>query len=179
MSVFAVGWYVIYTKSRHERKVAMKLSQLEINYFLPTIKTLRSWHDRRKYIDTPLFPSYVFVYLNNFKEYFATLGIGGVSYYVNSGKDVARLNNKVIEDLRMVVERGNEIQVSLDDFKIGQRMLIREGPMTGLQCEVVTVKGEKKILVRVNLLKRNLLVSVTSNHLVPIADNEIVRYISQ
>ena len=65
MSQFKVGWYLIYTKPHHEKKVYTRLLERNINAFLPLTKRLRSWNDRKKYIDEPLFPSYVFIYLND------------------------------------------------------------------------------------------------------------------
>jgi transcription antitermination factor NusG len=65
MQTFTTGWYVMYTKPRHEKQVTRQLELLEINSYLPTIKTLRKWADRKKYVVMPLFPSYVFVNLEN------------------------------------------------------------------------------------------------------------------
>ena len=61
MSAFKTGWYVIYTKNRHERKVAEQLERVGVEYFLPCINAVRQWYDRKKIISVPLFPSYIFV----------------------------------------------------------------------------------------------------------------------
>jgi transcriptional antiterminator RfaH len=53
------GWYLLYTKPRHEKKVSAALTEASVNSYLPTAKKLRTWCDRKKYIDEPLFPSYV------------------------------------------------------------------------------------------------------------------------
>jgi len=69
MNTFNAGWYVIYTRPRHERKVAAELSIENIEFYLPITRVLRTWHDRKKYIDLPLFQSYIFVHLKNQEEY--------------------------------------------------------------------------------------------------------------
>jgi transcriptional antiterminator RfaH len=165
MNNFVVGWYVLYTRPRHEKKAASRLAETGIEFFLPETKTLRDWHDRKKYIDTPLFPSYIFVHLRNRLEYFQGLKIDGALHYIRSGKEIARVSDKIIDDIRMVIRLGREIEVSGENFKPGQQLTIRQGLLTGYSCEIVEFKGKRKFLVRVNLLQRNILVSLPSGHL--------------
>ncbi|MHA4812499.1 UpxY family transcription antiterminator [Flavitalea flava] len=168
MNNFVAGWYVIYTKPQHEKKVSSRLSETGMEYFLPTVKTLRIWHDRKKYIDTPLFPSYIFVLLRDRQNYYSGLDIEGVLHYVRTGKEIARVSDKIIGDIKMIIDRGKEIEVSVDYFKAGQQLIIREGPLTGLSCEVVEINGKRRFLVRVNLLQRNLLITLPSECLMAI-----------
>src|SRR5262245_7609662 len=53
-------WYAIWTRSRHEQVVRTQLDEKGITAFLPTFVKLSRWKDRRKKIDVPLFPGYVF-----------------------------------------------------------------------------------------------------------------------
>jgi transcription antitermination factor NusG len=165
MRKFVVGWYVLYTRPRHEKKTATQLTKTGIDFFLPVTKTLHTWHDRKKYIDTPLFPSYIFVHLKSSVEYFQGLHLDGVLHYIRSGKEIARVSDKIIDDIRMALQFGRNIEVSIEDFKPGQQLTIRQGLLTGHSCEIVEFKGKKNILVRVNLLQRNILVSLPSEHL--------------
>jgi len=48
------------------------------------------WHDRRKYVDEPLFPSYVFICLDSMQAYYEGLDAEGVPCYVKIGKEMAR-----------------------------------------------------------------------------------------
>ena len=54
-------WYAIFTKSRSEKKVYERLLDADIEAFLPIVKTVRQWSDRKKTVYLPLIPSYVFV----------------------------------------------------------------------------------------------------------------------
>ncbi|MEY4660481.1 MAG: hypothetical protein RLZZ42_433, partial [Bacteroidota bacterium] len=56
-------WFAVYTRSRCEKKVAQMLTKRGIVNYCPLNKKLRQWSDRKKYIFEPLFPSYVFVYI--------------------------------------------------------------------------------------------------------------------
>lgn len=162
------GWFVIYTKPRHEKKIVKQLSNINVGHFLPMVKCLRRWSDRKKYIDVPLFPSYIFVKLTDIQSYFNTLDIDGVLYYLRSGKQIARVNETVINSLRLIVSNHIEpIEVSAEPFCPGAILLIKEGPFIGFCCEVVRHQGRQKMLVRIELLKRNILLDVPVEFLMP------------
>jgi transcription antitermination factor NusG len=54
-------WYAIHTRSRHEKKVASLLETSRLEPYLPTRKLIKKWSDRRKLVEFPLFPGYLFV----------------------------------------------------------------------------------------------------------------------
>ena len=56
-----MNWYVLYTKSRSEKKVEEELLSLGINAYCPTRSEVRLWSDRKKRIEIPLLPSMVLV----------------------------------------------------------------------------------------------------------------------
>ena len=56
-------WYAIYTKSRNEKKVSSLLAEQDIEHYLPLVKKIRQWSDRRKTVEEPLFSSYIFVHI--------------------------------------------------------------------------------------------------------------------
>jgi transcription antitermination factor NusG len=162
MSHFNEGWYLIYTKPKHEKRVAENLTDANLTYLLPTIKKLRVWSDRRKYIDTPLFPSYVL------EDYYQGLNAEGALYFVKFDKKVVRVKETIIDSIRLLVDQGTDIEVNNDYFRPGQQLQIYEGPLTGLTGEVVQVNGKEKILVRVHLLQRNLLATLPVRAVQPV-----------
>ena len=54
-------WFAVQTRPRHEKKVHTKLVNEGITSFLPVVKQVRRWSDRRMEVDFPLFSCYVFV----------------------------------------------------------------------------------------------------------------------
>lgn len=168
MRIFSENWYVLYTRPCHEKKTFEKIAELEAEVFMPTVKVLRQWHDRKKYVTIPLFPSYIFVYLRNIREYYDCLEIDGAVDFVRFGKEIAIVGKKVIEDIKLITGSNNEIEVSTDTFAPGRHFFIQDGPLTGLTCEIVKVGKNAKALVRVTLLKRCLLVTIYSESLLPV-----------
>jgi transcription antitermination factor NusG len=155
------GWQVIYTKPRHEKKVRDQLAKNGLTVFLPMIKSLRSWADRKKYVDLPLFPSYLFVKLNDKQEYCRSMSLDGMLYYLRSGKEFAEVSDTVINNIRILLNHGEHLEVSHQRFQPGTLLAVKEGPFAGFTCEVIRYMGRENILVRIELLQRCLLLNLS------------------
>ena len=70
------NWYAIFTKPRSEKKVHQRMLDQQIEAFLPLVKTVRQWSDRKKTVEVPLISSYVFVYLPE-NDLYKTLPVQG------------------------------------------------------------------------------------------------------
>lgn len=164
MSKFASGWYLIYTRIKHEKKVALRLNLLDVNYYLPTQKKLRNWHDRKKYIDAPLFPCYLFVYMPDMDSYFKVHQIEGVLYFVKRGKELVKIPESQIFSIKAAVEHGKELEVIANDLPPGMEIEIAEGPLAGISAELIHFKNENRLLVRIALLGQHIVISVPSKN---------------
>jgi transcription antitermination factor NusG len=119
-------------------------------------------------VDSPLFPSYVFIKLDSSADYFNCLSLNGVLYFVRQGKDVARVDESVIRNLQMVVaEPAAEIIVSAERFAPGEKQLVCDGPFAGFSCEIIRHNGKRKALVRIDIIQRNLVVDMPLENLLP------------
>ncbi|MDO6434627.1 UpxY family transcription antiterminator [Flavitalea sp. BT771] len=166
MNKFHAGWYLIYTKPRHEKTVHTYLTEININSYLPLTKKLRTWHDRKKFVNEPLFPSYVFIYLNSMHDYYEGIDAGGALYYVRSGKTIAKVSDSVVDNIKLIAGHSEDLEVSDTQFQPAEKLVIKEGALAGLSCEVVQFRNKTKLLVRVELLQRNILVSLPTEHLI-------------
>jgi transcriptional antiterminator RfaH len=168
MSLFNSGWYLLYTRPQCEKKVAVSLTEKSISHYLPLQWRVRTWSDRRKLIESPLFPSYVFVHLDGSREYIASLDTDGVVGYVRFGKTIAKVDSQVVNNLKLVTGHTPGLEVTSEPLAKGRRLMISDGLMAGLDCEVVEHRGAEKILVRVHMLNRNVLMTISPSLLVPI-----------
>ena len=77
-------WYALYTESRQEKKVSARLLQLDIEVYCPLVIQVRQWSDRKKKVEVPLLPSYVFVKLepNNRELVFQVSGVVRYLYWL-------------------------------------------------------------------------------------------------
>jgi transcription antitermination factor NusG len=163
MENFRECWCVLYTKPKHEKKVDDQLRKMNLNSYLPTIKTLKTWCDRKKYVEVPLFPSYVFVRIADFQQYYNSLKIASVLNYVKVGNRIAKVSESIINDIRSIVVNGNDVEISSEHFMNGTDLIIKEGPFAGFKCECIQYRGKKKLLVRINDLRQNILLNVPAD----------------
>jgi transcriptional antiterminator RfaH len=166
MKTFRTGWYLIYTKPQHERKVHSHLGALKIQSLLPLTRKLREWHDRKRIVEQPLFPSYIFVYLDDLQNYYAGIDTDGALHYVRMGKEIARVNESVIKNIKLLVGHDLDLEVTGESFQAGQRVVINKSPFTGLCGEIVQYCKKHTFLIKVDLLNRNILVKLPEEYLI-------------
>lgn len=160
MSTFNSGWYVLYTRPNREKVIASHFERKSIEFYLPTIKICKKWSDREKVIESPLFSSYIFVHLHSSGDYFSSLEVSGAVEYIRFGKQLAGISESVIRNLRILVDSKEELYLCRESMGKGELLHIKDGPLAGLECEMVRDNGKDKILVRVSLLNRIILVDI-------------------
>ncbi len=151
-------WHVVYTRPRFERKVTSQLDQLGIEFFLPTQRVLRFWSDRRKYVEEPLFPCYVFVRVGK-KERYWVLKPDGVVSLVSFLGQPAIVPEAQIKAVQRVVCNKCEAE-SAEFLRIGQRVRIIGGPLIDLTGYLSEIRGKKRFIVNIASLRKSLAVEV-------------------
>ncbi len=164
------NWYTIYTRPRSEKKVESQITQLQIKAYLPIRTVIREWSDRRKKINEPLFPSYVFVYANA-KERFLSLKSRGVVRMVSFNGQPARIPETQIEAVRRILECG----YATEDYPFlskGDAVEIISGPLTGLKGFVTEERGKKHFIVSVEGIYKSLSINIDARILKRIPKDE-------
>lgn len=141
-------WYAIYTKSRSERKLYDELCKEGIDCYLPMQKQLRVWSDRKKWVETPLFTSYVFVRVC-IKEYHKAISSTyAVCYVTICGKAVAIPENQ-IEALRCFLsDETRKIEITNANLETGDRVDVIAGPLKGVCGEILEIRGKHRLAIR-------------------------------
>jgi transcriptional antiterminator RfaH len=159
---FNIGWHVLYVKSHNEKKVHETLEKKGLESFLPLMKTVRKWSDRKKIIYKSMFPSYVFVKLKSPREFHDVLDVNGACAYIRFGKEYARVSENEIIKIKLLVgaEGITDIEVTHKLPKVGDIQKILYGPLTGLECEIIRIDNTKKIVVRIDSLHQNITATI-------------------
>ena len=152
-------WYAIYTNPRAEKLVNTRLEETGVETYLPLQKTYRQWSDRRKLVEKPLLSSYVFVKVvpKDFPIVYKTPGV--VKFVSFEGKPVPIPQNQ-IDNLRLLIDSNAEIEVTSDKFEKGDNVEVVTGSLRGLTGELIKAKGRKKVIVRIEELKQNIIVTI-------------------
>lgn len=157
-------WHVLYVRSRHEKKVCNLLNEHSIEAFLPEVKTIKKWSDRKKVVMKPLFPSYVFVNIKSPLEFHNALSMYGACAYIRFGKEYAKVPGSIINKIKLLVEVEGVTEIETNEQlpKIGDIKKITFGSLSGLECEILKVDNANKIIVRIDSLRQNITAIIPS-----------------
>lgn len=144
-------WYPVYTRSRGEKKAYLALRKKKILAYLPLKKVIKEWSDRKKLVEMPLIQSYLFVYIS-FKEYMEVLMTEGIASFIYFSGKVASMPDRQIEDLRLLLAEASELDIYDFNIEKGEKVIIRAGPFKGIIGELVSIKNNKKIVLRLEHL---------------------------
>ena len=160
-------WYAVHTRSRHEKQVNLFLSERGVETFLPLVHTLSRRRDRKKYVDIPLFPGYLFVFAEKERLYDVKY-TRGVTRIIGTDLGVPTpIPDKQILDIKSVMET----EVQLDPFpylKKGRMVRVKSGPLKGMEGILVERKGHYKLVIRIDLLQKGAAAEVYISDIEPI-----------
>ena len=164
----ATNWYAVHTRARHEKVVAQRLQDGGVTTFLPIIREIRTWSDRKKSVDLPLFGCYVFVRLgSSSEERLRVLRIDSVLNFVGIRGQGTPIPDSQIDAVRILIEE--ELPWSTHPFlKIGQRVRIRSGALSGLEGVLVSRNGDRTLVLSVDAIQRSLSVRIEGYDVEPL-----------
>ena len=151
-------WIAVYTKPRHEKTVEKELLKKEFEVYLPLLKQRRKWSDRKKWVEFPLFRSYIFV-KTEIKNTLFVLQTLGVVKVVKFGGEVAVIQNDSIQAIKLMIEGGYSPEAT-DYFVKGDPVEVKDGPLKGLVGEVIRVDNHDRLLVRVDAIQHSVSVQI-------------------
>lgn len=151
-------WYAAYTCSRHEKQVSRQLCDREVDCFLPIYQRVRRWKDRKKEIEFPLFPGYVFVHIKEV-ERLRVLQVSGVVQLVTFNGRPAPLDDNEIESLRNGIANGIYPEPH-PYLKAGRRVRVKYGPLSGIEGFLIRRKDKYRVVISIDLIMRSIAAEV-------------------
>ena len=138
-------WFALYTKPRNEKRVAENLTALGIEAYCPLVTTIKQWSDRKKKVESPLIPSYVFVKIEeaNRKDVFQVAGV--VQYVFWLGKP-AKIKPQEIEALKTQLATPL-VKVDIETWTPNAQIQINEGPFKNQMAVVDKVSTHQVTLI--------------------------------
>jgi len=153
-------WRVVYTRPKTERKVASNIADMGIESYLPMHKVVRQWSDRKKRLEVPLFPNYVFVRVNEI-DCVALYSIKELVKFVTIEKrPVVIRENEIVAIKRVLSE---EVDISTEEyFQEGMRVRIKQGQFEGLEGVVVKKQGSARLIIKIEGLMKAFSFSISA-----------------
>ncbi|NOZ26226.1 MAG: UpxY family transcription antiterminator [Nitrospirae bacterium] len=166
MSSGSLNWYAVYVKSRHEFVAHRELLRKGLESYLPCVKRLRQWKDRRKFVDFPLFPGYLFVHIcDNPETFLSVLKTRGVVSFISlKPGQPATVSPEEITSLKLLIKSGKDFDVH-PFLKEGTRIRVKRGPLKGAEG-ILRKKGDQYMFhVNIDLLGRSVGVKIYADDL--------------
>ncbi|MGV3346656.1 transcription/translation regulatory transformer protein RfaH [Enterobacteriaceae bacterium LUAb1] len=152
------AWYLLYCKRGQLLRAREHLERQTVHCLSPMISIEKIVRGKRKTVNEPLFPNYLFIAFDPENIHTTTISATrGVSHFVRFGNQPATVPKDVICTLQAEMP---QTLVNPDIPKPGDNVLITGGAFEGLQAIFTEPDGEARSMLLLNLLNKSVLSSV-------------------
>lgn len=159
------NWYALYLQPRKEKVVEIELKKRGYDVYLPIRRELRQWKDRKRWVETPLINSYIFTNIEE-REIWDIVRISGCVKFIWFNGKPAAIPYHQIDSIKLLLEK--EVAIEFENniaFSKGERVMIKEGPFSGL-VGLIKHKGDKNnFAVRIDSLGIDLTITLDKDNL--------------
>ncbi|MBS1635496.1 MAG: UpxY family transcription antiterminator [Bacteroidetes bacterium] len=162
-------WHALYVSSRQEKKVAELLLLKGLEAYVPLVKTMRQWSDRKKMVEFPLLNGYVFVYVDTLEQQ-KVLQTRGVVNYVRIEGKIAVVRPEEIQNMKQLVSLGYQMEVGNINahLKEGDKVKVNSSILKGVEGFVVENKEGRYIEVVLESIGQSIRVKLPHEILVSV-----------
>ncbi len=154
------AWYALRVQQRLANLVSVSLRGKGYEEFLPFC------HSRpdltgigQKGQEIPLFPGYLFCRFDVRDRLLPILTTPGVISIVGIGKTPVAVSDEEIDSIKTVVESGLHSKAAYF-LPTGSRVVLKRGPLAGLEGIVIGLAEKYRLVVSVTLLQRSVSVEI-------------------
>jgi transcription termination/antitermination protein NusG len=166
-------WYACHTRARHEKRVEEQLALRGVETYLPLFEEVRQWSDRRKTVEFPLFPGYVFArfVLGSLHE---VVQIPGVATVIRHNGSPSPIPDGEVENVRRFVAalRESGQTPAPRPLEPGEPVRVMHGPFKGVTGFVVERRGRRRVLVGLTAIGQGIEIDIDGRNLQPIRLSE-------
>ena len=149
------AWYAVYTRARHEKVVAEELWLRQIESFLPLQERLSTWKDRRKLVQFPLFPGYLFVRTEMQSRRVDILRVPSIVRIIGLNGVPEPIPAAQIKAVKCLV--FNEIPLNPHPFiHEGDRVRIIRGPLREMEGRLLEKKNRYTFILSIDLIQQSV-----------------------
>lgn len=167
---FQVRWYAVYTRPKHEKKVAENLKNQNIEHYLPLVKEKHKWADRKKLVEVPLIRGYVFVHIS-LPQSLYVLETYGVVRFVTFNRQYAPIPDFQIAAIRRTLDLGYSL-LPTEYMGVGQLVEVIEGPLQGTVGRVQYIHNEHKFVISLDAIQASYMIQIDPSNLRPLNEEK-------
>lgn len=145
-------WYVLHTKSRHEKVVNDLLLKKSVEAYLPMVTVRSKRRDRKVMIRVPLFPGYLFVKTNLHPDsHLEVVKTAGAVRLIGNKQGPVPVPGETVDSLQIMVESSHDVTTGYR-LKSGDKVMVVYGPFAGVVGTFVRYGGKGRVIVNVEAL---------------------------
>ena len=158
-------WFALHVKSRQERVVAAGLERAGLHAWLPLLGVLRRWSDRKKVVEVPCFPGYVFVRCaeDDRKRAFA---VRGAVRYLGTRGGATPVDPDELERVREALSRRVPFE-PYPSLAPGREVNVVAGPLRGLAGTLVRKHPGYRLVLAVRAMGQGISAEVDAADVEP------------
>src|SRR5665213_498846 len=162
------SWYAISTRSRQEKVAASMLERLGVENFLPLSLEGRQWSDRKRVVNVPLFPGYLFVRISMLRELqLRVLKVPGVVRFIGNQSGPQAIPDAEIERVQTVL--SHRIPCTPCSIpRVGDRVRIFRGMLTGIEGTFVRSGSDTRLVISVEMIQQSISFQVDASDVEPV-----------
>jgi len=156
-----IPWYVIHTCCHHEVRVEARLKAKGLEVFLPRCLMASRRRDRKKVLQVPLFPGYLFIHdALDSPVYYEILKLPGVVRLLTNSTGLLPVPTETIGSIKLAVAASRP-HYPYPFLKKGKMVRVMEGPLAGVVGIILEAKKEKrKVVIEVEMFRRAMAVEL-------------------
>jgi transcription antitermination factor NusG len=168
----STSWYGVQTRYRHEQRIAHDLAVKGFTTYLPLIKELHQWSDRKKAIEVPAFSGYLFVRQDaTLRNRVRVLETSGVVRILGDNQAPVPVPDSEIESLRKTLD--SRLACSrCECLPIGSMVEVKSGPLAGVRGRLTSSKNNLRLIVSVSAMSQAISVEVRPEEIEAVAEDK-------
>jgi transcription antitermination factor NusG len=173
------AWYAVQTGYRCEQRVAQDLTMKGFNTYLPLLREVRQWKDRRKIIDVPAFTGYLFVHYDpSLRNRVRVLETSGIVRLLGGNHEPSRVSDVEIEAVRRTLGSGVPCD-RCETLAPGTLVKVMRGPLAGVEGRLLRMKNSLRLVISISVFSQAISAEVGLNDVETVHSRSVTNYSTQ
>lgn len=142
-------WFAVYVKYKREKLVRDRLEELGIEVYLPLRKYIRQYTRKTREVEIPLISCYIFAHITR-KQYLPVLKTPDVVNFVRLSNQLIYIPENEIQLVKRIMGEGMDIEVEPNSYKVGDKVEIIGGNLTGIKGILLEKDKNKNFLIELS-----------------------------
>lgn len=153
-------WYAIQSRSNFETRMCRELEVRGVESYCPSIREIHQWADRKKVVERPLFPGYVFAHFSDSAETrLSVLKSAGAVRILGKSGTIEPIPEVEIDSIRKALDSGRPF-ARHPFLREGARVRVRRGALKNVEGILMKVKNDVRLVLSISLFARSIATEV-------------------